>query len=306
MKTRVYSPDIECDSCVKVLGRALNKTKGIKSFKITTEYIDVEHAASTKKKDILTLIRNKGYRAALTPQLRAGIHERTKDFFTNKKKYAIEWKMLSNIAFTFLILAVLETILVFAKPELLRFAPWLLYLTISVVFIAGALWHYRAYKTTVTCMTGMMIGMTIGMQTGMLIGAVIGVTNGFFPGATIGMLLGSIIGILAGKCCGVMGAMEGLMSGIMGGTMGAMITVMMYFEDFFPSVPDIHVFMPIYVALNVAVLIGFSYMLFEELVEGKDVHVEPASFTVFFLWTFLALAALSAIVIFAPHSVFLR
>ncbi|MBR9702642.1 hypothetical protein GOV10_01275, partial [Candidatus Woesearchaeota archaeon] len=38
---RIYSQDIECDSCVKVLGRALDKTTGVKSFKITTEYLDI-------------------------------------------------------------------------------------------------------------------------------------------------------------------------------------------------------------------------------------------------------------------------
>jgi len=120
------------------------------------------------------------------------------------------------------------------------------------------------------------------------------------------MLLGSVVGVLAGKCCGIMGALEGLMSGIMGGTMGAMITVMMYFEDFFPVVPDIHLFMPLYVLLNVAVLLGFSYMLFEELVEGKTVEARPAGFGKFLLWSALALAILTAIILFAPHSTFLR
>lgn len=300
---RIYSPDIECDSCVKVLGRVLNKTTGITSFKITTEYLDITHDKNLTTKKLLELIRTKGYRASLEQTDRPSISERTKEFLTDKKKYAIEWRMLRYIGLTTIILLALQAgLLLFMrtmKPNIITTHwPWMLYLVISTAFIAGAIWHFKTYRTTVTCMTGMMIGMTIGMQTGMLIGAVIGVTNGFFWGAMTGMVLGSIVGAWTGKCCGIMGVMEGMMAGIMGGTMGAMITVMMFYDH-------VHLFMPVYVLLNIAILLGFSYMLFEELVEGKDVHIQTITYARFISISVLGLLVLNAIIFFAPVSIFL-
>lgn len=89
MKTRIYSPDIECDSCIKIISKALDKTKGVDSFTITQQYVDVTHKQSVTKKHLLTLIRQKGYRAWLRPKDRQGIRERLKEFLTDKKKYAI-------------------------------------------------------------------------------------------------------------------------------------------------------------------------------------------------------------------------
>ncbi|MBR9700439.1 hypothetical protein GOV11_01075 [Candidatus Woesearchaeota archaeon] len=303
MKTRLYSPDIECDSCVKVLNRMLKKERGITDFKITTEYIDLSYDKKLKLKLLMKRIKEKGYRVSSRPMDRPQIRERIGEFLTDRKKYMIEWRMLKYMTVTLIFALVLQGAFAYMMDGLrpgfmAAYWPWLTYLTFSTVFISAAVWHFLAYRTTVTCMTGMMIGMTIGMQTGMLVGAVLGVTNGFFWGAMVGMLSGSIIGAWTGNCCGIMGIMEGLMSGIMGGTMGAMITVMMVFDH-------IHWFMPVYVFLNLLILVGFSYMLFEELVEGKDVAVKPASFPAFLAACLGALALLTALVVFLPKSTFL-
>ena len=142
----------------------------------------------------------------------------------------------------------------------------------------------------------MMIGMTFGMQTGFLIGTILGATNGMFVGSLAGMLSGVLVGWYNGKCCGIMGAMEGMMAGIMAGLMGAMTGVMLLVDHIF-------LFMPVFMALNLLVLIGFSYLLFEEMVEGNNtIEKQPAQFLTFFLFCFLALSILMAIMIFAPKS----
>lgn len=303
MKTRIYCPDIECESCEKVLTKAFSKMKGVEQVTISSQHIDVMHDAAIKQKSLVAIVQDKGYRAALNPITRTSFGERAREFLTNKEKYAIEYKMLLYVSVTFVLLLLLEYGVLFfleaSRPGVTRvYLPWLVYLTLSVVALGGAIWHFKAYRTTVTCMTGMMLGMTIGMQTGMLIGAVLGATNGFFTGALVGMLLGTSIGALVGMSCGIMGVMEGLMAGIMGGTMGAMITFMMFNDH-------IMIFMPIYVFLNLLILVGFSYMLFEELVEEKEVDRTPRGFASFILGCFVVLALLTAIVLFAPPSVFL-
>lgn len=303
MKTRLFSPDIECDSCVKVLTRVLKNNKDVADFNITTSYIDLTYVKKDALKHVMQSIREKGYNVSTSPIERPPIIERFKDFLKDKKKYRIEWRMLKYLVYMLLIAIVLQGIFVFVMNTyspgfIATYLPWLMYLTVSVVFLGGAIWHFKAYRTTITCMTGMMIGMTIGMQTGMLIGAVIGITNGFFWGATVGMLLGSIVGMTTGSCCGIMGVIEGLMAGIMGGTMGAMITVMMFNNN-------IQYFLPLFIVLNIIVLIGFSYMLFEELVEGKDVHVQPISFARFLTLTTTTLAVLTALIVLLPASILL-
>ena len=46
MKTKLYSPDIECDSCIKVLTRAFNNLQGIENFHFNKNEIEVELSIS--------------------------------------------------------------------------------------------------------------------------------------------------------------------------------------------------------------------------------------------------------------------
>lgn len=306
MKQRIYCPDIECDSCVKILSRLFKRLQGIESCEIKKTYLDVTFDDSLiTVESIIQSIKDKGYRASLEPYTRKRIRDRTKEFLKDRKKYHIEYLMLRYIAITTLILSLASAGVIYGQglqdPSFFsKYGWWIAYLTISVVGLGGAVFHYKTYKTQYTCMVGMMIGMTIGMQTGMMVGAVLGATNGFFIGAMVGMIAGSAIGAWCGKCCGIMGAMEGVMAGLMGGTMGPMITVMMFNENIFW-------FMPPYMILNLIVLVGLSYMIFEEVVEDNDgVIKNPPGFWKFFTWCTVAWIILMAIMVFAPASIFLR
>ena len=304
MKTKIYSPDIECDSCTKILKNAFEKMQGIQKYEVAKNHIEVEYDESLiQPQNIIEVIKEKGYKASFDIYTKKSIKERAKEFVLNKEKYKIEYLMLKNIAMTFIGLLILDALLIYFKsvsdPLFFgKYVWWLFYLTISVVAIMGAIWHFKAYKTQYTCMVGMMVGMTIGMQTGFMIGAVIGATNGFFIGAIVAMILGCIVGAYCGSSCGIMGIMEGLMAGLMGGTMGPMITVMMFNEKIFW-------FMPIYMAINIIILIGLIYMIFEEVVEDREVAAKPMSLNAFFYICLAALAALSAIMIYAKPSIFL-
>ena len=145
-----------------------------------------------------------------------------------------------------------------------RYGLWILYLDVSVVALMATVFYMRSYVYgRVTHMIGMLIGMTIGMQVGTMVGGVLGATNGFFVGAMIGMGLGSCCGVLTAWCCGPMAVLHALMSGVMGGTMGAMVVVMM--------MPDhVLVFMPVFTALNIMILICFTYIFYRECV--LDAH----------------------------------
>ena len=300
MKERIFSPDIECESCTKVIGKVFKQLQGIESCTIKGNYIDVEYDESLiHRENILQAIKSKGYRASLKPYTKKRIVERAKEFMADKKKYAVEYLMLRNISITTIILFLLTFLLVKFQFIEKKYLFWLIYQTIAIVFLGGAIWHLKAYRTQFTSMVGMMIGMTLGMQTGLLIGAVLGATNGFFVGALVGMLLGAAVGAYCGSCCGIMGIMEGIMAGIMGGTMGAMITFMMFNDNLF-------LFMPFYVAINILVLIGLSYMLFEEVVEDNgEVIAKPPRFIKFVSGCTLAWILLTLLMIIAPPSIFL-
>ena len=106
-------------------------------------------------------------------------------------------------------------------------------------------------------------------------------------------------GSVTGKGCGIMGVIEGMMAGVMGGTMGAMITVMMFSD---------HVlwFMPFYMAINVAIVWGMSYMLYEEVVEDNEKTVPtPIDFTTISLGMVIVNFVLLGLMIFGPKSAFI-
>jgi len=220
-------------------------------------------------------------------------------------KFEIEKKILLMILLSFIVASVVEIGIhfLFLKSSglMIKYALWFLYLNISLAFLIGSISYFFSYKTKINCMTGMMIGMTIGMQTGMMIGAIVGATNGFFIGAMTGTILGVGIGIIVGiKSKTTMGVLQGMMSGIMGGTMGPMISVMMFFDH-------LTFFMPLYIIINVAILVVMSYMFYEESVlnSKEDLKRNPIDITTVVFITVIITIILISIILFLPRSTFI-
>jgi copper chaperone CopZ len=304
MKEKIFVPDMSCESCSRLIGKRFKGIHGIGDFTFDDESVVLDYDPARVKKDMLIdTIKEAGFRASFLPFEGKTFSERWRDFNENRKKYAIEWAVLKNTVLLFIMLYVIEAIAYFAFffsiPDFMaRYGWWIFYFNVSISTLAAAAWHYFAYKGKVTCMTGMMVGMTIGMQAGMMLGAVFGATNGFFVGSMVGMLIGVGVGALAGQGCGVMGWMQGMMAGLMGGTMGPMISVMMFSDHLL-------VFMPFYIIINVLILWGFSYMVYEEIVEGKEVVRKPLDFTGLASLTTLIGAVLLIIMVYGPKSILL-
>jgi copper chaperone CopZ len=299
MKKTLYSMDIECDSCVKVIERVMGRLPGINSYVIKKNSLLIDYDESLIKVEaIVKSITEKGYRVFDQPITRKRIRTRLKDFVKDKSKYQLEYRFMKYVFGTLFILVVLQFIYAAIRGNLTNFftppGVWLFYLTLTVVGIGGAMWHFKAYRGEVTSMVGMMIGMIIGMQTGMMLGPILAATVGFSISATVSMIAGSIVGALMGKCCGIMGLIQGVMSGIMGGIMGAMIGMMMG--------KDLVWFLPLYLGLNFVVIVSMVIMVFEEIVEGKEyVRKNPLSFWKFFVYSLLVLIFLTALIqIFTP------
>ena len=302
MKTIIYVPDIECDSCVKRISRKFEKEEAILNKNFHEDHIEVFYNDDNiSPADIVRIIQDLGFRASVHPFDRKTFSERWRHFKENKHKYQLEVKVFTYAIGIFFLLGILEygAYILFLKdiPNFItNYGWWVLYLNISISTLAMGIWHVASYKAKVTCMVGMMIGMTIGMQSGMLLGAIIGATNGFFMGAMVGMILGTLVGAITGRGCGVMGIMEGMMAGVMGGTMGPMITVMMFSDN-------VLIFMPFYVAINVIIVWGLSYLLYEEVVEGrKDVIRKPVDFTTLTSIAIIVNFILLAIMLYGPKS----
>ncbi|MGV8169510.1 MAG: hypothetical protein ACP5N3_05640 [Candidatus Nanoarchaeia archaeon] len=198
---------------------------------------------------------------------------------------------------TILVEVLLHFLFLKSSGVILQYWMWFLYLDISIAFLGGALWHFLSYDVKNNCMTSMMLGMTLGMQVGMMVGAVIGATNGFFIGSMTGVILGVAVGAWAGYRNGTtMGIMQGFMSGIMGGTMGPMIAVMMFSDH-------LNWFMPIYILLNVIILIFMSRMYFEESIKGnEEVKTKPISYSTAFFAAAIITVLLTAVILFLPKS----
>ena len=292
----IYVPDIECDSCVKLITRKL-KERNITGFSIGKDHVSVEGNVH----EIVSIIKSLGFRASTSPFERKTLKERMRHVKENSEHYELEITGLKHALKLFLVLSILT---VFSYVGFLKTIPnflsiygwWIFYLILTITTISVGVWHYYAYRAKMTCMIGMMIGMTFGMQTGMMLGAVIGATNGFFVGCMVGMLVGVAIGAITGKCCGVMGVMEGMMAGLMGGTMGAMITVMMFSDHLLW-------FMPFYMIINMIIVAGLSYMLYEEVVEGnQEVVKQPFSFTILASLAVIVMFVVTVIMLYGPRS----
>ena len=304
MKVKIYCPDIECDSCIRVLDKRFKGIQGIEDFEIKEEYLLIEYDESLVKIDnIMSVIKNAGFRASTEPFERKSFKERLRHFKENKSHYLIESTAIKYAFWIFIMLTVVETIAYFGILKTIpnfinNYAIWFFHTNLTVASVGGAMWHLYSYKIKVTCMMGMMIGMTIGMQTGMLIGAILGATNGFFIGALVGMLISVTVGAITGKCCGIMGIMEGMMAGVMGGTMGPMITVMMFTDH-------LHWLMPFYIIINLIITWGLIYLVFEESVEGKKHEKQPVDFSLFASICFLVTTILVLIMLYGPKNPFM-
>jgi copper chaperone CopZ len=300
MKTKIYIPDIECESCIKVLEKRFAKLSGIQNTHFTTDSVDISYDENKIQiPQILKAIKDAGYRAAEHPFERKTLRERGREFREKKAKYELEHKLIPYTAlifFSLMLIQVLAYLFYFKNyPDIQQYLWWFFYLDISLATLAVALWHYLSYKAKTTCMLGMMIGMTLGMQTGMMLGAIIGATNGLFLGAVIGVILGVTVGIYTGKCCGIMGTMQGMMAGLMGGIMGPMTTLMLYSDHLLW-------FMPLYMVINILIVWGFSYMLYEEMVEEKEVKKQPVSFTKLLIYTNICMIILALCILYGIRS----
>jgi hypothetical protein len=223
---------------------------------------------------------------------------KTQSLAATKRKYLFEWKLLNQIIVTIILLVSLEAIFLFYRNDQIVSEEFLLdiYLTLSVVLIAGAVWHLKSYGTDLESPhLGMMTGMTLGMQTGMMVGIILGATDGFFVGALIAMVVAAALGALGGTCSGVAGILEGLMAGSMGGIMGAMAGTML--------LDDLLWFMPPFMILNFIVMIGLVYLVYKEATENKGIlYRSPPRFSRFFLFNVVALTLLTLAVNLAPES----
>src|SRR3989338_3111277 len=171
MKKTIYCPDIVCESCVKVLTKQFDKTKGITSFLIKNNAIDVDYNPShIKESELLKLVHSKGYRASFSVFGRKTFSERCKEFLIDRNKYALEYKMLGYAALSLVLLLLIQALLCIAfhkqEPIFTVYGWWIFYLDVAIVSIGAAIWHFHAYRTQITCMIGMMVGMTIGMGSG--------------------------------------------------------------------------------------------------------------------------------------------
>lgn len=295
MKTTIYVQDIGCEECTRLINKIIKRLQGINSYAFEKDRLTIDFEPSMIKEEaIIIAINSTGYRASNIPVVRMSYSKRAKEFYSNKTKYKTEWTMIKISTISFMLMLLIESAAVLLLGNT-KYIPWLLYLTIAVVSTAAGIWHLKAYRTAVPSMTGMMLGMTIGMQSGFMIGAIVGATNGMFVGTMTGVIAGVVLGTYAGKDSGIMGAMQGMMSGLMGGTMGAMTTVMLLADH-------VNWFMPFFMVINVIIMISMSYMIYEEIAEGKEVKASPADFSIFFAYVFLAVIIIAGIMLFGMKS----
>jgi copper chaperone CopZ len=281
---------MHCQSCEKTLRHALEKD-GISvesiSHKDGKARIRHEHRS---KKEIDAIIKSHGYELAGPRRTGQSLMAAT---------YATEKAIATNGLLALCALLILQIALAYKLyPSIPGYRSEalipLLILPVAIVVNAVALWHQRAYRRDVSCMTGMMIGMTIGMTSGFLIGAIAGLFNGMFFGALIGLAVGMAAGAYAGKCCGIMGVMEGMMAGLMGGTMGAMLTIMMIAQ--YPVA-----FITILTLLCAAILAGLMIVIMREHAGCLQEHVRPWPLLPVLIGSAALMIALSAIMLTLPR-----
>ncbi len=304
---------MHCDACEKNITRALQNV-GItvdsvnrQTGKLVVRYDNEKHSFSSLKKVIgdlgYELLADTG--APHTADVNVGFSHRFRrvfsSFMSKNGEFAFEKSIIKSSIGT---LAVVTALMYLVYAVLYwnidnfwkDYGQYVAYLIVAVVSAGAAVRQQRAYRASVSCMSGMMIGMTIGMISSMLLGIVMGVTNGMFTGAIFSMAIGMGIGAWVGACCGIMGVMEGMMAGLMGGTMGPMISVMMISDR-------IDYFLPIFFLACLCILAGLVYLVHKEQMPKRPT-ITPYSFWPFTFLNFSVIFAGSLIMVWGPRAAF--
>ena len=220
---------------------------------------------------------------------------------SGKMIFKIEKSMIKTAFYTLIALTLIEIIAYYGFfrniPEFFsKYGYYLIFLVISIVINATAIWHIKAYRHVFACTTGMMVGMTIGMTSGFSIGLLVGATNGMFIGSLAGLVVGMIAGSYVGNCCGIMGIMEGMMAGLMGGLMGAMTSIMTLNDN-------LAAFVPILMISIISIIMGLAIMVYEEEIKKKsEVHYKGFEFLPFITVNFIITLALTFLMVYGPRS----
>ena len=307
MKTlKLRISGMHCESCEITLKRAISKIEHIKDVRLNydNEIAEIDYNPEIGINSVIDTIRAVGYDATVYDGRQKIIDKPNFYQFVNSlfdKKNEVEGNLLKISFLTFFILAILEVVAYYGffrnLPNFWQtYGYYIIFLIISIILSAVAVWHVKAYGNTFTCMTGMMVGMTIGMISGFLIGLMVGATNGMFIGSLAGIFAGMTVGIWTGKCCGIMGVMEGMMAGLMGGLMGAM-TSLMLFND------NLKIIIPILVIASSIILIALDFLIFRENTGTQIRKINKQSFLSFLSICFIVAMTLTWIMVYGPRSI---
>lgn len=302
---------MHCENCEKTITRALsNVGVTVTSISHKTQQAKVTYDESILKSRIAAAVIDAGYELKDSVQENNGrvlgfldrLRGIRKAMRENPAAFAHEKRIALTSLGTLAAVLGLEYLLyvaVFWNIEnfWVRYGQYMIYASIAVVATGAAIRQLRAYRGSVSCMSGMMIGMTIGMMSSMLIGITLGATNGMFIGGVVSMILGMTLGAWVGACCGIMGTMEGMMAGLMGGTMGPMISVMMINDR-------LNYFLPFFFVAGLMILFGLSYIVFKEH-KARASDIRPYGFWSFTLINFAVVAIISLIMVWGPKAAFL-
>ena len=314
-KTSTYRlAGMHCDACEKTITKALSRVGvNVVSINHQTQEASLQYDPEIHSfASIVKIVGDLGYELQIDgsradDEIPAeGFFKRVqrvlKMFRNDPNSFSLEKSIVRSSAGTFLVISALMYLtyaILFWNIENFwnLYGQYMIYLILAVVISGAAIRQQRAYRSGVSCMSGMMIGMTIGMVSSMLVGIVMGATNGMFTGAVFSMLIGMGLGAWVGACCGIMGVMEGMMAGLMGGTMGPMISVMMISDH-------INTFLPIFFIACLGIILGLMYMVQKEQ-KNKRAVVKPYPFWSFTFLNFFVVLLGSLLMVWGPRASFL-
>lgn len=308
MEYSVTVSGMHCESCEKIIERAVGKREGARVVGINHRNNQVTLVCTEEQLNAIRKeLAERGYSLLLPGEeasggFEAGSFGRGLEYLyrliSGQGDLTAENRLLKCALATLAAIGLAQGILILTIfreiPDYLTTYWSVTLLTgVSVVALVFAYYQASAFRQQASCMTGMMIGMTFGMAAGFLFGAFAGATNGMFTGSLVGMAVGMGLGYITGRCCGVMGVMEGLMGGLMAGTMGAMLSVMLIYNNLVP-------FLFILTGVELAILVAFSYMLYKEHGQIKGLlSVNGLEFAVF---SILLDLFLTAVYVFGPKA----
>src|SRR3989338_1060579 len=274
MKTlKLRISGMHCESCERTLKRAIGKLPNIQEVKLKydNEIAEIVYNQEININELIETVRQVGYDATLfngnnSKEIKPKFEHYINSLFD--KKNEVEGKLILNATVSFIILLVLELIAYYgffrSIPNFWSiFGYYLIFLLISIVLIAIAIWHVKSYGNNFSCMTGMMIGMSVGTW--------------------------------AGKCCGAMGVMEGMMAGLMGGLMGAMTSLMVLNDH-------LKIIIPILVIASSIILIGLDYLIYKETTGAQIRKINKPSFSSFLTLCFIVTMIITWIMVYGPRS----